>query len=157
MNSETGKDTRSTVWVLVADSAQARLFSANLRNGSLTEEEQLENPEARMHEGDFATAARGHLVGGKRGSQMGGHSAADDHSAKKQSSDEFARKVGESLHRARLDGAVARLYLIAEPRFLGELREHLDEPTRRLVVSEIGRSLVGLTPARIREHLPAVL
>jgi len=65
----------------------------------------------------------------------------------------FARQVGEYLKAACLDGRCNRLLLVAGPRLLGRLRQHLDlPPDVRLV--EIEKNLGRLNAREIRARLP---
>ena len=50
-------------------------------------------------------------------------------------------------------GRADRFILIAEPRFLGALRDKLDHTTRDAVSREIDKDLTGQNADRIREKL----
>lgn len=51
----------------------------------------------------------------------------------------FAARIGRALEKARENEAFEELVLVAEPRFLGYLREALPPGMRKLVSEEIGR------------------
>lgn len=157
MSRERGKATQPKTWVLVADHARARLFTAQVPEGPLQEVENLVDEQARLHDSDIVADAKGCLVGGRRSAHGGGHAAGDEHAAKRQVGEEFAKRISERLHQAHTLNAMARLYLAAEPGFLGLLRQQLDPATRHLVTAEIHRRLTDLTAAQIREQLPAIL
>jgi protein required for attachment to host cells len=56
------------------------------------------------------------------------------------------------LGAARKAGRFTDLVLVAEPRFLGYLREELDRPTRRFVRQELTR--LGVRPPKARRARP---
>lgn len=144
-------------WVMVADHARVRLFVADVPQGPLVEMQGLSNPDARLHEGDLVSDAGGSLVHGRRGVHGGNHTAGDEDSSKHHVTDAFARSAAKALQIAHQSGVMSRVYLIAEPGFLGLLRAHLDKVTAQVVSGEIGRRLTDLTSAQIRDHLPAIL
>lgn len=67
----------------------------------------------------------------------------------------FAKRVGDMLEGARSAGDFDRLVLVAEPRFLGLLRDNLSQETIKRVGLEIDKNLVQQAPQVIRERLPA--
>ena len=56
----------------------------------------------------------------------------------------FGRDVAKALNKARSDGAFESLVLYAAPRFLHELREHLDKPTADAIVHSEAKDLTRL-------------
>lgn len=149
---------RAQPWVLVADHARARFFTAATPSAPLQESTDLVNPDARLREHELDSDSPGHLFGGRRGAGAGGHAAAVRGETKKDhAAAAFAKRVGEHLAHARAAGAFGRLYVIAEPDFLGLLRQHLDDPTRHLVVLELHKDLTHSTADAIRQALPKAL
>jgi protein required for attachment to host cells len=69
----------------------------------------------------------------------------------------FSRQLADELEAARTHNRLGQLILVAEPRFLGDLRSRLSSPTSRLVVLEIAKNLTQLTPREIQAHLPVTL
>lgn len=140
-------------WILAADAGRARLFSAGTRNGRLTELADLVNPEARLSEHERVSDRRGRMGGGA------GKSNAFEarESPERQSAIVFARRLCKMLGQGRRVGACNRIYVLAEPAFLGLLRRHLDPPTRRLVKFERGSDLVRRAVPVIRGALPQQL
>ncbi|MBI2383489.1 MAG: host attachment protein [Gammaproteobacteria bacterium] len=143
--------TRAAPWVLVADHMRARLFCADGPRGALVEREGMVNPEFRLHEGELVSDRGGRLTHPVR---RGGPALRAGASAREHSAETFARAVCDRLHAMRSGGALARLHLIAEPDFLGLLRERLDPATRRQVATEICKSLTRRSAEEIRARLP---
>lgn len=138
--------------VLVADSVRARLFDA--ADGVLAERAVFTNPEGRMHERDLvadATGRRNHRP------TQGNRSAFGGQTAKRHRAEDFAGMLCDELARD-LDGAGEhKLYVIAEPEFLGILRQRMSAPVSRHVAGEIPKSLADQSVERIRATLPAQL
>ncbi|MDZ7828628.1 MAG: host attachment protein [Halofilum sp. (in: g-proteobacteria)] len=138
------------IWVLVADGARARLFSAERPRGALVEHSEYANPSDRQHERDLVSDAPG------RGNKAadGSRYAMEEPDAKKEMARRFARDLAEILRKGRINRKYARLYLVAPPAFLGVLRETLDDVTADHVVESFAKDFVQETPEAIRRHLP---
>ncbi len=121
----------ATTWVLVADAARARLFRAHDEQfESMQHLKTWNHAEGRLHEGDLVTGSEGAKHGGKDDSQRstGPQVSATDHEE-----DVFAKALAEQMRDGRVSHDYDQLVLVAAPRFLGKLRETLDEPTRKVV------------------------
>ncbi|MGE3953779.1 MAG: host attachment protein [Parachlamydiales bacterium] len=82
----------------------------------------------------------------------------DAHMAPQQKSRHaFAKAVADRLSELHNGEGFGRLYLIASPALLGELRQNLSGPIAALVVGEVNKDLTADTPGVVREHLPLVL
>ncbi len=138
-------------WVLVADSARARLFSWHEAPGPLAEIEGLANPEGRMKDADLASdrpgvtySSRGHSSGHRMQAATVSESAAEV----------FARTLASLLKRG-LDGKQCqRLVLVAPPAFLGILRRHLDKRTAQAVAASLDNDLSLASAEEILKRLP---
>jgi len=137
--------------VLVADSARARLFDASTPTAPLHELEDLANPVARLHEGDLADEQDGVRYRGATTSAADayGGSGMRDHRV-----EEFAAAVCDHLADAVRRTDAERVYIVAEPQFLGLLRARMDQPLRKRVAKEISKSIAGKAPHEIRAALP---
>lgn len=145
----------STIVVLAADSSRARLFKAEHKPEQDGEHMQellsLHNAEARAHEHDL-TADRA----GRRGNapMSGGHSKHGGGSMKDHRAEDFAKKVCDRLGRAVSDTRADGIYIVAEPGFLGLLRNRMDSFVRKQVRGEVSRSVTAASPDDIRAQLP---
>jgi protein required for attachment to host cells len=140
--------------VLVADSARARLFDVPAPTAPLQEVEGLANPTARLHEGDLVADSAGMRYGE---SLSAGHSAYGGAGMKDHRIEEFAASVCERLAAVVRAADAHRVYIVAEPSFLGLLRQRMERNLKKQVVDEIPKSLTGRAPAEIRAALPARL
>jgi protein required for attachment to host cells len=137
--------------VIAADSVRARLFSAATPDAPLEEVAALVNPESRRHEHDLVDDAAGRR--GTRPTQAK-RSAFGGQTAKRHRAEEFAASVCRRAAQGLRDTHAARLYLVAEPEFLGLLRQRMDRTLRRRVAGAIAKSVTGKPAGRIRATLP---
>jgi len=143
----------SKIWIVVADASRARIFTADKPASPINEIETLSNPEARLHEGDLVSdrAGRGSNGNGARH----GYGTRDE--AKGEKANRFAAEVCRHLEQGRNANAVARLYVMAAPTFLGLMRKHCSNALRNLISAEISADLTTQPPDRIRAQLPEYL
>jgi protein required for attachment to host cells len=142
----------SKIWVIAADASRARIFTADKPAGALNEIESLSNPDNRLHEGDLVSDRGGYAVGGS-----GGHAYSTGNQAKEEAANRFAAEVCKHLEKGRTSQAMAKLYVMASPQFLGLLRKHQSDALRSLISDEIASDLTTQTPDRIRARLPEYL
>jgi protein required for attachment to host cells len=69
----------------------------------------------------------------------------------------FAARLCETLESARVSGKINRLYVVADPGFLGMIRKNCSGALQQLVESEIPKNLAAHSLDDIRSHLPARL
>jgi protein required for attachment to host cells len=141
----------TTIWVLVADSASARVLEAASPTALLHEVLQAGHPDSRDRGRDILSdrPGRGH---GPVGS--GRHGMEPPTDPLEVEAERFAAELAALLRSHRLDGTYQRLYLVAPPHFLGLLRKALDDDTRNLVIADIDKDLARLKAQEIRTHLP---
>lgn len=128
----------SSRWVIVADSTRCRIFAQDKRFGPLVELDDLVHPSSRLRDGDSLADRPGRSFD-SRGS--GRHAMEPPHDPHEEEARRFAREIADRLGEARATNAVEALVLIAEPRFLGYLREHIDDPSRKIIELEIPANL----------------
>ncbi len=85
------------------------------------------------------------------------HSKTREVDPKKQEIIGFAHRVAEHLERARRQGTLERLVVVAAPEFLGLLRDNFSADLRRIIDHEISLDLYQMKPQDIRAHLPESL
>ena len=66
---------------------------------------------------------------------------------------DFAEDVAHLLDRGRKNRKFQKLILVAGPRFLGRVRQHLRPATAALIESEVHKNLVRRSEKTIRAHL----
>jgi protein required for attachment to host cells len=146
-----------TPWIVVADHARARLFSVATPTAPLSEVEDLVNADARLYDADRTSDKPGRLFGGAKGHGHHSQVAEPHESPKQRDADRFARRVCDCLEKHSSSGAINRLYVIAEPDFLGMLRQHMSTQVRKHIAMELDKELTRKTAAEIRSALPVQL
>lgn len=142
------------IWVLVADTTRARVFSTNKRNGRLVEQFDLVNPEARLHERELTSDLSGRSANSATGMSS---SYGRDEKHKPESVRQFARRIAGRLERDRSLGRFDKLYIVAEPSFLGELRKALDGDTMAICAGTVDKNLTRGSVEQVRAALPDFL
>lgn len=141
-------------WIVVADSARARVFRAESRIGPLTELMDFSDSQGRLHPGDLYTIeqTRRLELGAK-----GYHQSNDYEPQERQDkvlARRFAREVADQLRRGALEKRYERLVVAAGPEFLGLLRDELDENTRAKITLELAKDLSKMRADKLRSFLP---
>lgn len=139
---------RKHLYVLVADSAMARLFEAKTPVKKVEELMDWVNPAGKRKDSDLYTDRSGSNHGG-----TGGYQSYDRETAESQDDARFARELGDYLEKARHKGQFNNLVLIAPPKFLGVLRNHLTKECLATVLKSIHKDLVRQDASEIAEHL----
>lgn len=139
------------VWVVVASSTRCRIFTQRKHSGPLQQVEELDHPEGRLRGRDLASDRPGRAFdsAGNRRHAMGQHTDPVE-----QENIRFAKTVATTIDDARKKDRFERLVLIADPRFLGHLRQGLSQATRHLLTTELHKNLADADPRSIREALP---
>ena len=141
-------------WVLAADSSYAKILRADNRVGPLVPIEELEHPESRMKDSELYADQPGRTFDS---AGQGRHAMENQVDAKKEESIRFARTLCEKLRQAATDKAFDKLYILASPNFLGELRSCLDHQVKNLVAGEVPKDVARQSPDEIRARLPDFL
>lgn len=141
-------------WVLVADSARARLFEQLPGEKQLREIADFPNPDGRAQERELTSDAQGRVF--DRGRDGQSHGAGPEVSAVDHAVDVFARDLAERLEKARKGHRYDRLALIAAPRFLGKLRGSMGKDLRATVGEEIDKDLSQADARTIAGHLSSL-
>jgi protein required for attachment to host cells len=150
------------VWVVVADKGRARVFSMDSpRAEEMHERRDYLMPEQRRHERDLRTDDRGRVFdsGGKRRMPriqigQGHHAVEDPMSPKEKAAVDFARDIADDLDKAVATDEFDKLVIVAEPEFLGMLRDKLSDKTSKRVALELPKNISKQAPDEIRKHLP---
>lgn len=137
-------------WIVVADSARARIFKREGRWQKLNEFRDLAHPESRLHNGDLRTTGRGEQ---QQSTRQSSHASNWENGPAETEAARFAREVAQALQRGRADGAYEKLVLVAAPAFLGRLRDKLDAATSHCVVQELDKNWARQPTGKIRSLL----
>lgn len=140
-------------WILVADSARARLFSLDEEHG-LGEIQTFVNVEGRLPaqalQRDRPPRTHDRFGDGRHAIEP--HTPTHDKSLTR-----FAGLLQSTLERGRVEHRFDSLVLIAPPHFLGVLNTALGKHLRACLTLEIGKDMTREAPAAIGAKLLATL
>lgn len=138
-------------WILVADTARARLFSLGDGADQLEEIGDYINAAARTpgHELEHGPPSRVHdRFGDSR------HAIDSSTPPREKIAAKFAGVLASKLEHGSTAHRCGKLVLIAPPRFLGALHTALGERLRKTVVLEVPKNLTRRNTAAIRAEIP---
>ena len=139
------------IWVLVADSSEARIFAARNLRSSLDLVDTLTHAASRLHARDLGSDVPGR-VHDRFG--PGRHSLDQGQQLKDTEKERFAREISAYLAEGQRQKKLARLVVMAGPEFLGILRDSFGKPLAESVLAEVPKDLVAQDVAAIQTHLP---
>lgn len=144
------------IWIVAADNVRARLFRAEHITGPLHEVRDLVNPESRLQERELVVDAKGRTYAGRGGDNVGDarRQKYEPPSEKEHQARRFARDVVEEIEKLRERGELERVHVVADPSFLGRMREYYPGPLQKCVSSEVARNVTSRRSEDIRDLLP---
>ncbi len=142
-----------STWILVADNVHARIFTADSPSSSLNEIEGFTHAEGRLHDREMTTDLPGRI----KSADGSGHAYEQPTDPKKHEADNFAHQLTKHLETAHNANKFEQLLIVAEPSFLGLLRNHLPEHIKQHVCFELDKNITTQSAAEIRNHLPKYL
>lgn len=139
------------IYVIVVDSAKARVLHSTGKTSALIEYEILDHPEGRMHTRDLTADLPGR---DSNRTGLGKHRLDSSSDPKQQESIEFAKRIAAYLGEMVSHKQVDQLMIVAAPAFLGILRDLLPSNVVSIVTFELDKNLTHHKPDEIRSHLP---
>lgn len=140
-------------WVVAANGSQAKLFRM-VKFPKLEEIEVFEHPESRLRNQDLVSAKPGRTFESTSMARSAYESATSPHQEELK---KFAKYLGEHLSSELDKKSFSRLYIMANPSFLGLLRQHLNDKTEGVIIAEIGKDMTGQPISYIEDHLKAMV
>lgn len=137
-------------WILAADSSEARLFTREKKFSTPVEQQDWLHPESRLPGSDLEHDRQGKTFSSWGPDQSDNQKQTDP---KTREARDFAHALAESLKTARANGDFKSLSIVADPSFLGLLREQMDEQTRELVDREVDKNLTRRSAETIAEAI----
>jgi protein required for attachment to host cells len=142
------------VWILVADAGTARLFRVDSPTGELIELSTDTNKAARMPQRELTADKPGEQTSHAKDSR----SVVDSGTEPKDNEvHKFVHSIVEKLEKARTAGEMEKLYVVAPPAFLGELRQEMKPALASLVTEEINKDFTHLSARDLRKQLPELI
>ena len=144
---------KEETWIVVANGTQARFFRVE-NNHTLVELDAFIHPASHLHDRDLVSDRPGR---GFESANPTRHALESKTTPKGQEFILFARQICEHLNHSHSTGGFHKLYLAANPSFLGLLRDGLSKSTTQAVAGEIDKDLTHVELQKIRDHFPYVL
>lgn len=142
------------IWILVANQAEAQIFTAEKLPGSLSLAETLVHEEGSAHARDLTADGPG-SVHDRMGATR--HSMEPHTGVKEGELQRFVKEMVGRLKVAYSRGDFDRLVLLAAPAVLGVLRKALNTELTNTVVLEISKDVVGQEVDKIHRQLVRAL
>ena len=127
----------STIAIIVADSAHAKFFLKAGKNAPLEEIIGWINQRGRDHERDLVTSRPGRTLDRQGGAL---HSMDPRTSTKTHQAMEFAKHLSLELEKYAAQGKFKQLIIIAAPKFLGMIRQHLSPNIKQKIIYEVDKN-----------------
>jgi protein required for attachment to host cells len=143
---------QSLDWVLIANAARARCFERDDENNAMRELGSFVHPQSRLK-----AEALGEERGGLVHKGVASTQYAPRTSAHEREHAQFARELAHYLEEAALAHRFPGLALIASNPFLGELRAHLGDATRRLLKASVAIDLTSYSYAELERRVAQAL
>jgi protein required for attachment to host cells len=123
--------------VIVCDARKAMF----LRNQGSAAHPKFALEEVRLAPDNPPSARQGSDRPGRMQSAVAPTSATEETDWHEMAERQFARDTAEALNRASRDNPARDMVLVAPPRILAVLRQHLDDPVRARILAEIDKDL----------------
>ena len=125
-------------WILAADSTEARLFTREKKFSPPIERQDWLHPESRLPGRDLEHDRQGKTFSSHGYGQSDNQKRTEP---KQREAQDFARELAGHLDAARARGEFESLSIVADPAFLGLLRDQLGSDTRALIDKEVDKNL----------------
>lgn len=129
----------NTIWILVANQAEARIYSADRIPGNLVLKGTMTHTEGAAHARDLTSDAPGRAYN-RTGPAR--HSVDQEAGVKEEERRKFVKEIVGRLQTAHLRGEFERLVLLAAPAVLGVIRKTLSGDLVKTVIKEIPKDVV---------------
>ena len=139
------------VWILVCDSAHARLYETHSGNSAWKLVQSLRHPESQTKGSDLVTDGAGSRS--SEGASVNHNARAPTSSPKEVEKGHFAHTLSKLLDEALRAGRFSRWVLAAAPHFLGLLKNELTPELERHLMHTVDKDLTHLGTAELSARL----
>ncbi len=143
----------TTTWILVANRAEARLFTSENHRHSAQLLRTIDHPEGRLANREIGTDRPGRAFDSQG---QGRHAMGVEHDEGEQITLRFAKQLATLLDEGRTQQQFTQLILVVAPRLLGHLRQALSSETGALVIGSLDKDLPGIDANTLVNHLQAL-
>jgi protein required for attachment to host cells len=138
------------MWILVANQAEAQIYSSDRLPKNLKLVDVLANKEGTAHPRDLISDAPGRAfdsIGSGR------HAMAPNTGVKEEQRRRFVKEMVERLQTAHFKGEFDELVLLAGPGVLGVIRKTLTPDLAKIVIKAIPKDVIGQSIEKIQSQL----
>jgi protein required for attachment to host cells len=141
----------NNVWILVCDSAKARLFET--RDGAPAWEllETMTHEESRSKASALVTDQAGSRS--SEGATVHHNALAPGSEPKEVQKEHFAHSLGKTLDQARRSGRFGKWVLVAPPHFVGMLKKELSSELEKHLMATVDKDLTSLDVHALTDRL----
>lgn len=141
-----------TIWIVAADSFRARILEFKRKGEPLQELEDWVNPVARQDTSEVARSPKGRFYGSMTTPGKANTAEYSFHPVE-QATERFADSIADYLDKGRNDHRYQRLFIVAEPKFLGLLRENMNKHVSQMVEQDAAYEISGWNTRQIAEFV----
>jgi protein required for attachment to host cells len=145
---------KSKYWVLVANSGQARILEMQRKPYEFHQVSELVSETQHLTNKEIVSDASGRVY---RAQGPGTHSMKPRSDPHENAEEQFSRGLAHKMQKAAELGRFDQLLLVADPKTLGRLRQHMNKSTGSRVADEVSLDLVGLPLNQLEPRLRQVL
>jgi protein required for attachment to host cells len=140
--------------VVVAQKAGAKIFESLGGKSTPLLLESLDNPTGRMKDQEIMP---GHLTEGHFTAHPGTSAVSAKKSPAEIEVDKFIKKLSDRIEILAQDNLYKSVALVAEPKTLGKIKEHLGAHAAKKLGTTIHKDIALLSEAEIKEHLAGLI
>lgn len=144
----------NNTWILVAHRGGARVFENQGPGKGMNLLQDIPHPEGRLKNKEIGADKPGRSFDSLG---VGRHALGKEQDPAAHIAEQFAKHLSTLLDDGRHQQRYTKLVLVAEPRFLGNLRAALSSPTAALVTATVGKDLGNVEPHNMSMHLADTL
>jgi protein required for attachment to host cells len=144
----------NNMWILVAHRGGARLFENKGPGKGLNLLHDIPHPEGRLKNKEIGSDRPGRSFDSHG---QGRHALSTEQEPTAHVAEQFAKQLSSILDDGRNQQRYRKLVLVAEPRFLGNLRAALSSPTAALVTATVDKDLGGVEPHNMSRRLENII
>ena len=144
----------SKYWILVADSGHARILELRIKPKEFRQVQELVSESRHLSSRDMVSDASGRAFHVKGPSSHSKQQRSDAHDQAEQA---FSRMLVGKLEKAANLKAFEYLVLIADPKTLGRVRQHMSKSLSGMVTNELNLDVVGLPLDSLQKKVHSLL
>lgn len=140
----------NTIWILVANQAEAQIYTINRIHGEPVLVSTLTHAEGSAHVRDLISDAPGRIYN-RTGPAR--HGMESNTGVKEEERRRFVKELVERLESAYFKGKFDQLVLLVAPALLGVIRKYLSGELAKAVIKEISKDVIGQDISKIQAQL----